>query len=91
MVYMYHSFLSLVKKKKKNSSYITHLLLYTSATHIFKVFTSSLETQLQDCRAPLSMRFPRQEYWNGMPFPSSGDLSDPGSSIPLTLAEILYC
>ena len=24
------------------------------------------------------MGFPRQEYWNGMPFPSPGDLLDPG-------------
>ena len=28
--------------------------------------------------APLSMRFPRQECWSGLLFPSSGDLSDPG-------------
>ena len=28
--------------------------------------------------APLFMGFPRQEYWSGLPFPSSGDLSDPG-------------
>ena len=28
--------------------------------------------------APLSMGFPRQEYWNGLPFPSPGDLPDPG-------------
>ena len=27
---------------------------------------------------PLSMGFSRQEYWNGLPFPSSGDLPDPG-------------
>ena len=26
----------------------------------------------------LSMGFPRQEYWSGLPFPSSGDLPDPG-------------
>ena len=26
------------------------------------------------CKAPLSMRFPRQEYWSGLPFTSSGDL-----------------
>ena len=25
------------------------------------------------CQAPLSMGFPRQEYWNGLPFPSLGD------------------
>ena len=24
------------------------------------------------------MGFPRQEYWSGLPFPSSGDLPDPG-------------
>ena len=30
------------------------------------------------CQAPLSMGFSRQEYWNGLPFPSPGDLPDPG-------------
>ena len=29
-------------------------------------------------QAPLSMGFPRQEYWNGLPFPSPGDIPDPG-------------
>ena len=29
-------------------------------------------------QAPLSMEFPRQEYWSGMPFPTPGDLADPG-------------
>ena len=29
-------------------------------------------------QAPLSMGFSRQEYWNGLPFPSPGDLSNPG-------------
>ena len=27
---------------------------------------------------PLSMGFSRQEYWSGLPFPSPGDLPDPG-------------
>ena len=30
-----------------------------------------------DC-APLSMGFPRQEYWSGLPFPSPGDPPDKG-------------
>ena len=30
------------------------------------------------CQVPLSMGFPRQEYWSGLPIPSPGDLSDPG-------------
>ena len=28
------------------------------------------------CQAPMSMEFFRQEYCSGLPFPSSGDLSD---------------
>ena len=30
------------------------------------------------CQTPLSMGFPRQEYWSGLPFPSPGDLPDSG-------------
>ena len=30
------------------------------------------------CQAPLSMGFSRQEYWSALPFPSPGDLSNPG-------------
>ena len=29
-------------------------------------------------QAPLSMGFPRKEYWSGLPFPFPGDLPDPG-------------
>ena len=29
------------------------------------------------CQAPLFMGFSRQEYWNGLPFSSTGDLPDP--------------
>ena len=29
-------------------------------------------------QAPLSMEFSRQEYWRGLPFPSPGDLPNPG-------------
>ena len=29
-------------------------------------------------QASLSMGFPRQEYWSGLPFSSAGDLPDPG-------------
>ena len=34
-----------------------------------------------DCIAhqdPLSLGFPRQEHWRGLPFPPPGDLPDPG-------------
>ena len=51
-------------------------------------------------RAPLSMGFHRQEYWSGLPFPSPGDLPDPGmestspawqeDSLPLSLQGSLW-
>ena len=36
-----------------------------------------------DCshQVPLSMGFPRQEYWSGLPFPSTGDLLDLGMEL----------
>ena len=42
-------------------------------------------------QAPPSMGFPRQECWSGLPFPSPGDLPDPGVEprSPALLAEAL--
>ena len=37
-------------------------------------------------QAPLSMGFPRQEYWSGLLFPSQGDLTNPGIK-PLSLTS----
>ena len=34
------------------------------------------------CQASLSMGFPRQEYWSGLPCPLPGDLPDPGIEPP---------
>ena len=38
--------------------------------------------------APLSMGFPRQEYWSGLPCPPPGHLPDPGveASSPMSPA-----
>ena len=37
-------------------------------------------------QAPLSLGFPRQEYWRALPFPSPGDLPHPEiESVPLAL------
>ena len=35
--------------------------------------------------APLSMGFPRQEYWSGFPFPPPEDLPNPGLNTYLNL------
>ena len=31
------------------------------------------------CQASLTMGFSRQDYWSGLPFPSPGDVPDPGT------------
>ena len=45
-------------------------------------------------QAPLSMGFPKQDYWSVLPFPSPGDLPDPGvkpeSPWSTALQEILH-
>ena len=38
------------------------------------------------CHAPLSMGFSRQEYWDGVPCPSLGDLPDSGIK-PMSLVS----
>ena len=59
----------------------------TSCDSPFEIFSSMLVVQsLSHIRcfatpggaAPLSVGFPRQEYWRGIPFPSAGDLPDSG-------------
>ena len=35
------------------------------------------------CQATLSREFLRQEYWSGLPFPTSGDLSNPEINLHL--------
>ena len=38
------------------------------------MFDSFVTLWIVACQAPLSMAFPRQEYWSELPFPSPGDL-----------------
>ena len=49
------------------------------------VFSGCLQLFLtpwtDSCQAPLSIGFPRQEYWSGLLFPSPGDLSQPGMEL----------
>ena len=38
------------------------------------------------------MEFSRQEYWSGLPFPSPGDLPDPGTEPVMSLVSLcMYC
>ena len=43
------------------------------------VMSDSVTLWTIDHQSPLSMGISRQEYSSGLPFPSPGDLSDPGT------------
>ena len=40
-------------------------------------------------QAPLSMGFPKQEYWSGLPFPSPEDFPDPGIKLMSLVSLVL--
>ena len=40
-------------------------------------------------QAPLSMGFPRQEYWSGLPFPSPEDLPEQGTELASPVSPAL--
>ena len=50
----------------------------TMCMRVRSAVSDSLQTHGLICQAPLSMGFSRQEYWSGLPFPTPGDLSNPG-------------
>ena len=41
------------------------------------------------CQAPLSVRFFRQEYWNGLHFPPPGHLPNPGIELMSLVSSAL--
>ena len=49
--------------------------VYTKLLHHVQLFVALWTVGHQ---APLSMEFSRLEYWSGLPFPTPGDLPDPG-------------
>ena len=56
------------------SSTVSHMLKELSFSHV-RLFATLWTVA---CEAPLSMGFPRQEYWSGLPLPSLGSLPDTG-------------
>ena len=46
--------------------------------HACSVMSDSGTPRMVPHQTPLSMEFPRQEYWSGLPFPTPGDLSNQG-------------
>jgi len=66
----------------------------------YSVVSDSAMLRTVACQTPLSMGFSRQEYWNGLTFPSSGDHPNLGikprspalqaDSLPSEIRETLY-
>ena len=60
------------------------MLMYTricgagGGSSVTKSCLTLVTPQTVVCQPPLSMGFPRQEYWSGLPFPSPGNLLDLG-------------
>ena len=46
--------------------------------HTCTIISESAKSWTAARQAPLSVGFPRQEYWSGLPCASWGDLPDPG-------------
>ena len=57
-----------------HSSYLLSPVCVCTLSHVRLLATPWIVAR----RSPLSMEFFRQECWSGLPFPSPGDLSDPG-------------
>ena len=54
-------------------------LQLTGNVHACSIMSDSFETPWTVAhKAPLSVEFPRQEDWSGLPFPTPGDLPNPG-------------
>ena len=72
---------------------IFHYWLVTYACVLSRV-QLFVTPQIVDCKAPLSMGLPYQEYWSEMPFHSPGDLLNPreepvSSEAPALVGEFL--
>ena len=77
-----------VYQLNNNTPFSSHSILWQQLYFVFTFFTTLLLSHFSRVwlcatlwtvahQAPLSMRFSRQEYWNGLPCPFPGDLLNP--------------
>ena len=80
------------RERKEKEKWADHLLLSYPVFHLWNGTPSLMAPSVSHSvvsdfvtpwtvahQAPLSMEFSRQGSWSGMPFPSPGDLPDPGT------------
>ena len=87
----YRPFLSLIRQRqclsKKEAFLWPHVPICCSVVKLYPTLCDPMDWQ-----APLSMGFPRQKYWSGLPFPSPGDILNPGIEpvSPALAGEFFY-
>ena len=62
----------------RQPGYITVCVYVCTRVLSPSVVSGSATPWIIACQTPLSMGFPREEYWSGLPFHLPGDLPDPG-------------
>ena len=74
--FLFHWF-RLRSKRRQTRNYlrIQSVCVCAQSLSCVRLFATPRTAALQ---APRSMKFSKQEYWSGLPFPTPGDLSDPG-------------
>ena len=76
LILCYSTFLCIWKECHLCGFYLPHVHVHAKSLQSCPTL-STLQTAV--CQAPLSMGFFRQEHWNGLPCPPSGDLPHPGT------------
>ena len=54
------------------------LFIFLAGGLVAKLCPTLVTPRTVACQAPLTMEFSTQEYWSELPFPSPGDLPNPG-------------
>jgi len=75
-------------------SFLQVVKTYLSSSMCFspRVMSNSFETLWTVAQqAPLSMGYPKQEYWSGLPFLSPRDLPDPGMETISPALQVVSC
>ena len=73
-----------IEKKVKLSLFADDMILYIenpkseSESEVAQLCPTLCDPMDESLQAPQSVGFSRQEYWSGLPFPSPGDLPNPG-------------
>ena len=77
-------------EKRKSVSWNSYRRASCTGVFSRSVMSDSAAPWTVDCQNPLPVKFSRQEYWSGVPFPTPEDLPNPGiypSTAPPALAS----